>query len=575
MAILKPKKALEHERIVQFGGICDHAGLTSDGAYDMRNFRILSDGTLEKRCGFFKRYGVSGSVRGIWQGSVSGKSYFFAVADDQVYRKGPSDSSFQAIYVLTTSTGAVNFVYYRENLYLLDGKNVLIFRSNTNNFTVAEGYTPLYGRNWHPTQMGDVYEPLNLIQNKIRIHYLNTVASSVFHLPFTTSEIHSVRINGEATTLYSFTPRTSSFTIPTSLATVGNVEVTCVPDPIFSQRDQVLRTVGAAVYRTPHREVFMSFGGAMGYSVYRSAPVTDEMMSECLTTVATADPLYLPKDSVFAVGSTMHPVRALCQQGEQMLIFNDEGVWAIRYPEDDDDEAEILPIPAGVGCTSENGVVACGDSLVTVSADGIVRLRFSASDPDRCTQEVISAPIRDRLDYDLLSRAVLFRDTARNELWLRDPSDEEGTVWIYDLERKLWIRFDGIRANLFFSQGEMIGFATGNGEICFFDETIDTDGGEAFSADYQSHYLGFSTLAIPKRTMEFSLSAHTDGGSVTTQLESERAQKSFVLTAEQGGAPVYFRRRLSMGRFRFLQFRLTAAGAARCRIYSFALAANN
>lgn len=575
MAILKPKKALEYERIVEFGGICDHAGLTSDGAYDMRNFRILSDGTLEKRCGFFKRYGVSGSVRGIWQGSVSGKSYLFAVADNQVYRKGSSDTTPQAIYVLTTSTGAVNFVYYRENLYLLDGKTILIFRSSTDNFTVAEGYTPLYGRNWHPTQMGEVYEPLNLIQNKLRIHYLNTTASSVFYLPFTTSEIHSVRIDGVATTLYSFTPGTSSFTIPTSLATVGVVEVTCVSDPIFSQRDQVLRTTGASVYRTPHREVFMSFGGPQGYSVYRSVPVTDEMMSDCLTTVGTADPLYLPKDSVFAVGSTMHPVRALCQQGDQMLVFNSDGVWAIRYPDDEKDEAEILPIPAGPGCTSANGVVSCGDSLVVVSADGIVRLRFSAGDPDRCTLEVISSPIRGRLDGDFLSRAVLFRDTSRNELWMRDPNDQEGTVWIYDLERKLWIRFDGIRANLFFPYGDEVGFGTDSGEICFFDEAMDTDGGASFTADYQSHYLGFSNPAIPKRTMEFSLSAHTEGGSVTTLLESERMQKSFLLTAAERDAPVYLRRRLSMGRFRFLQFRLTAAGAARCRICSFALAANN
>lgn len=575
MAILKPKKALEYERIVQFGGICDHTGLTSEGAYDMRNFRILNDGTLEKRCGFFKRYGVSGSVRGIWQGSVSGNGYLFVVADSQVYRKGPSDTALQAIYVLPTSMGAVHFVFYRENLYLLDGKTLLIFRISTENFSVAEGYTPLYGKNWHPTQLGEVHEPLNLIQNKLRIHYLNTVASNVFYLPFTTREIHSVRINGVATTLYSFTPGTSSFTIPTSLVTVGSVEVTCVPDPIFSQRDQVLRTTGATVYRTPIREVFMCFGGAMGYSVYRSATVTDEMMSECLTTVGNADPLYLPQNSVFAVGSTMHPVRALCQQGEQMLIFNDEGLWTIRYPDDETDDAEILPIPTGVGCTSQNGVVPCGDSLMAIGADGIVRLRFASGNPDRCETEVVSARIRSRIDHDFLSHAVLFCDTARNELWVRDLTDEDGTVWLYDPKCERWMRFDGIYATLFFPYGNSVGFATDRGEICFFDEAMATDGDQAFTADYQSHYLGFDNSDIPKRTMAFSLVAYTEGGDVSVLLECERGQKSFALTPSDSDAPVYLRRRLSMGRFRFLQFRLTAAGAARCRICSFALAANN
>ena len=111
MAIMDPKTALENEKILSFGGVCNHAKPSSNNACEMKNFRILPNGSLEKRCGYQTKYQLGAPIRGVWEGTLSGANYFFAVAGRQVYRMGPTDSSLQSIYSLTTSEGSVRFFY--------------------------------------------------------------------------------------------------------------------------------------------------------------------------------------------------------------------------------------------------------------------------------------------------------------------------------------------------------------------------------------------------------------------------------------------------------------------------------
>ena len=575
MAIMNPKTALENETISDFGGLCDHAGLTSNGAMDMRNFRILSDGTLEKRCGVSMRYALGAPIRGLWEGTVSGETYLFAVSGNRIFRKGHKDTNPTAIYTLPTSEGAVSFAFYNERLYLFDGATVLLFQTATDNFSVAEGYTPLYGKNWHPTQLGEVHEPLNLLQNKIRIHYFNSNGSTTFNLPFTCEQIHTVRVNGTTTNLYSFTSGTSSFTIPASLSIVAPVEVTVTLDSAFSSRDNVLKASNATVFLTPHHQTLMTFGGSYGYYIYRSAPVSDEMLKECLLTCGSADPLYFQRDTLFTVGSSQHPIRALCQLDDRMLVFNDQSIWAIRYLNNTDEEAEILPVRAPIGCSSPRGVILCDGYPVTVGDGGIFRLRFPSDDPNLCDATSLSKQIAERLNTDLLHRAILFWSRASNQLWIRDPQDSDGVVWICDLDRSLWFSYDGIHANQFFEWEGNVWFTTDGGDICYFDEASNNDCGSPISAGYTSHYLAFSNPAFTKRDMRLSICARTGGDTISVQLNTERGEKNFYFWESDREPPYYFDRRFAMGRVRFLQFRFFTEGSARCRIYSISIAANN
>ena len=576
MATNNPKTADSRISVTSFGGIADHAGLTTVAAADVRNFRILSDGTLEKRCGYLRRHNFSKPLRGLWEGVVSGMSMIFAVAGNTVYLWISADDSPNAIYTMSTSEGEVNFFLYRDRLWLMDGTSLLLFRPANMSFSIAEGYVPLYGYNWHPTSLGEINEPLNLLRNEIRIHYFNSNGSTTFQLPFTTQKINYIRVNGTTVTSYSFKSGTSTFTIPSGYSTVGSVEVYATLDPTFSGRTSVLAASCPKVFRTPEREVMMCHGAKAGYLIYRTAPVSDEMLSSCSLTIADADPMYIAKDTAFAVGSSSHPVTSLCQFEDQMLVFNDESLWAIRYPEKDSDDAEILPIRSGLGCTSRRGVTLCGKYPIAATAAGITRLKFSASDTDFCQPEILSTGIREKFGKEFLENAILFWDEFRQELWVRDPSDSVGNVWICDPEREIWVRFDRIPAKQFFRFGGALSFADSNG-IYYFDEEEMTDNGKIISAEYLSHFLDLtSPKDAPKRSIRLCAVSQNDEDSLSTRIETERGDYTIKLRsgAPPTDKPVHFSRRMSMGRFRFLKYLITSVGQSRCRIYSYSITAN-
>ena len=148
-------------------------------------------------------------------------------------------------------------------------------------------------------------------------------------------------------------------------------------------------------------------------------------------------------------------------------------------------------------------------------------------------------------------------------------------VWILDLERDVWFCFDGIHANHFFEIDGKIGFSTDGGGVCFFEDDLVSDDGKAFSAYYQSHPLAFSNAEFPKRALRFSVCSATDGGAMSVEIETERGKKTLNLGSGNQSMPSFFDCRLAMGRFRFLSFRLSSADAARCKIFSVSIAANN
>lgn len=573
MSVIDPRNALERENIRKFGGIGSQARLSPDCASDLRNFRLLPDGSLEKRPGFQTFLNLPGSIRGTWEGSLSGGTYFLAVAGNSVYCVKPGETSATMIHVLTTSSGNVSFVYYRERLYLLDGVSLLGFRPSSATFYVAEGYTPLYGRNWHPTEMGEVLEPLNLIQNRIRLHYLNTVGSTVFRLPYTAKSVDRVKINGTYITNYTFTPGSSSFQIPSDKVG-GVVEAAVTLDDIFNRRTQVLRACSATVYLDPHHETFLSFGGSSGYTVYRSGAVTNDMLASSTAMYGNSDPLYIPEHTAFTVGSIQHPVTALCQCGEQMLVFNDHALWALRHPDESSDAMQICLLRNGVGCVSKGGAVLCGDELAVAQENGIARLHFPSGDPDLCSSEIISEEIADRMDPAFLKSAILLWNRSKSELWARDPNDSEGLVWIYGARQKCWVCYDGIHASLLFERRSSVGFGTAAGKICQFSDALGTDDGEEFEASLQSHYLCFASPELFKRAVRVCLCADSGGDPLKLRLEAERGSHLFTLNGTETPSPEFFDRRWAPGRFRFFRYRVSSVGPARVRLHFLSLSAN-
>lgn len=568
MAIMDPREAFENETVDRFYGVKSTDRLTALGAADMRNFRILPDGSLEKRCGFRKLLSFPPPVRGVWEGEIEGETYFFAVSGNRVCRILDNGQTTSVYYFLPSSEGRVQFVFYAGRLYLFDGATLCRFLPSSKSFTIAEGYTPLYGYNWHPTGMGQVNEPLNLIQSRIRIHYLNTTGASVFQLPYTMKQVNAVYLDGKATSNYLLNYSTVTISEAKNASTV---EICATLDDIFDRRSTVLKTSHATVYRDSYHETLLCCGYP-GYFIYRSAPVSDEMLRQSTKTYVNSDPLYLPEASPLCVGSLQHPITALFQNDEQVLVMNDRSLWAIRHVSHESADMRIYLLRSDIGCSSPHGVTTDSGLPIVVCENGIYQLKFQASDPSVCSEECISLDLSAKLSPALLRQAVPFYHRATGELWLPDPFDTDGTVWVCGSGG--WVAYDGIFADLIFERNGLLYFTTKQGDICFMDETLNTDDGSTFWAYYQSHYLSFSHPAFQKRSIRASFCADTHGGEVEITLENERSTHMHRLKGHLQNAPEFFDVRLSPGRFRFLRFRFLTAGSERIRIHFLSFSAN-
>ena len=567
------KTASAQLTVSEFGGI-DSNGRVDSGTAKMRNFRILADGSLEKRCGYRSEYSLNGPIRGVWEGTMDRTSYLFIVGGSTVYRKGPNDSLPVAVYYLSTDMAPVSFLYYRDQLYLFDGASLVIYRPALRTFIVAEGYTPLYGSYWHPTAMGEVNEPLNLIQNRIRIHYLNTVASTVFRLPFSVKRIDRLLINGVTVSNFSFTEGSSSFTIPTEQTVHREVEVAVTLDSAYDQRPTVLKSCHAALYSDPYRETAFLFG-SIPYLAHCSGKVTDGMVAESARFYINSDPLYFPEGKSFAVGSTQHPITEIRQYNDQMLIFNNRSIWTVRYPSSVSDEPEISLLHTGLGCSSTRGTTACNDGIATVHMAGISLFRSPPNQPNNLIITSISEPVLQDMDWDFFKTLQLYVNRRENQLMAFNPKDPQHRVWIYDLTHERWFCYDSIPANRFFELEHQLSFSTDNGMIGCFDEGQEYDGTQRITAYYQSHYLESLIPDGFKRALRVSLCADTGSAPLTLDLETESAKKSFVLNGLGGKAPDLFCRRAAMGRFRFLRYRIHSDSVERCRIHFITVAAGN
>ena len=193
MAKIKPKQACAKAIAEGFSGIGEEAA-NSIRTADIRNFRIRSDGSLQKRCGWRVTHTLPDTVRAYWSGSINGSPFQFAVCADKVYRL--YGESVLPIATISKSNESPQFFLYRNHLYLLNGKSIYVYNAEEELLELSQGYAPLYGYNWHPTKLGEVNEPMNLLSDQLRVHYFNSTATTDFKLPFYSCNVVGVRVDG-------------------------------------------------------------------------------------------------------------------------------------------------------------------------------------------------------------------------------------------------------------------------------------------------------------------------------------------------------------------------------------------
>lgn len=571
MSKIKPERAYAAEHFDQFEGIGGTPLSKSTKASDIFNFRICSDGSLKKREGYRDLRVLPDTARGYWIGTIDLESYTFFVCSTKIYRLEVFSGELIEIGSLVSKYGNVEFHQFNDDLYLLESYGMQVYDPSTDSFVAVDPYIPLYGKNWDPSIGGALNEPFNLLTNHIRVHYTNTSGSAVFKLPFYAKAIDKVIVNGEATTNYAFTSGNNSIRLSDS---VGSVNVEIGMEVILGDHSNGIHSAKKGiVYTGKHFPTFCLYNGDKPYHIYSSTHVSGSNLTDCRKLYPNAHPLYFNDENVMLVGSNQNPVKAICQYGDVLLAYGSHSTWKIECPEKADDIPLIYPLLDGFGTTSPDASIVCDGTPIVVNAKGIHRLVFSSSEKNPPEIVKISDDISNLLTTHMLSSCVAREDKVNGELWIHSRNDEKKRVFVYNLARKAWYVFGDFSINFFYSFENVQGFLSDN-ILAMFDESAITDAGREITAFYQSGYFSFSHPEAKKRSLRMTLCAGTNGNTPTITLESERAERTLSLIGQKSDAPEVFDSRITMGRFRFMRYRISVTGRQDCRFYSLSFYAN-
>lgn len=570
MSKIKPKRAYAKEILDGFGGIGSDTPLGGNNASNMRNFRILPDGSLQKRNGWKLLLRFSYTVRGYWQGDLNGVAKSFAVSGSGIYRL--ENGSSVMIGNLPGSSGRVRFFKYREHLYLLDGASLLVYRESSGVFADPVGYAPLYGRNWHPSDRGTVNEPFNLLSNHLRVHYLNSTGSTVFSLPYYADSIDQVRVDGVLTDDYELLSPSNKFSIGEA-SVGGSVEVAFTVSMLSETRNRLLQCTRAYHEHQEDHEKLALYGSPNGNLLFSAAQVDDNMINASKAIYSDSDPLYFTNDTLLTLGDAEHPITSLYRNHGRVLAFHKAGAYSLSFATDGD-TVESYPLLYGMGCTAIDAALYLDGDPVIVNTGGIFRLHSTSGDPDEFTVTCLSEKIAELKTESFAQNALVCEDTAHGELWFCDPTQTmEEKVWVYQPLQKTWVVFDNIFPSFFFHDATDVGFAYKN-TLCLFSESLTADNGQPFTAYYQTAHLGFSYPEEVKRALRLTLCASGGGNTIEIVAKTETRSKTISRQSNVSEAPELFDCRVPLGRFRFLQVTVRDTGSARSRIYRLALFAN-
>ena len=563
MARLRSKHSALKILSCKFGGMGKHTPLSPEGAEDMCNFRILPGGVLKTRMGYrlHKYFSDAQKIRGVWQGTLKGVSLSLFVVDSSIYRLMQNATSESPAGELSTSEGLVHFCVYLDDLYLLDGKSIYQYSVSQNEFFEMEAYVPLFGYQWSPTSYGDVNEEINMLTPRLRVHYYNSSASTVFRLPYYADTVDIVRADGQVITDYTFTPKTDRITVNTA-APPTILEVGFTVDLNEEIRQKILAAQLSFVYSHNGENKLLLWGNDA--RVFCSRNVTDYMLSSSHVLYPKASSLYFCADDTLFLGDSAHPVTAMCPLFDTVLAFTADRIWNLTFEKG---TVQATLAASNIGCASPFGAIPYKNSVIAVCANDVYRISASVARPEQISFDRLSIGLEGRITSDFSKRVHLFWNVADGEIWMRDPENEGGDVLIWNTESDEWYRFDNIPASFFFKTSDGFGFAQNNGTL-LFDSSLSTDMDMPITAFYKSTYMDFGTPEVPRRSTRAYLYFLASEGDGTVLFETERSGKMFDLAQPLSNADTYLQTmRFGSHRYRFLRFTISANASTPAEFY--------
>ena len=579
MATNNHKKNLHAEEMEGFPGLDASSPFGGGGAaQDIRNFKIMPDGSLCRRDGYESIVKFDSPIRAVRTYREGDAEYVLVVAGSMLCRIKTTGGVSRHAVVFSSETGPAGFFEYDGQVYIMDGHNIYHYKGEVS-AELVHGYVPLYGRNWSIDGAGNtVNEPINLLSSMVRIAYRGTGTPSTLTPGLKMTAVESVRLDGEtlAADRYALSEDGLSVVCNGIEMNESTLELAVTLD-VSHWYDATLYTcTRASVYNGFSAMRMFLFGGSDGTVVHSNIPVSPESLAASEAADAASTGLYIPKDSQMTVGHR-EVVTAAVGIYDRMMFCTEGGSWLTDSLADSiDREARTIrlgSISGILGCSAPGAMcVIEGDIPITVCPGGIYRWDIDPTLEKGCIPRKISDSIAPLLPDGFYTRAVMRYMRTTDELWLCDPEDPNGRVMIYNCVGKCWYSYTEIGAGGFFEAGSRIGFIRG-GAVCVFIPGRGTDrkpySENDIVASFTSRYLDFGDPEALKKVVCLYLDADTGGGELEVTLADHGLLCAETLAAEEGVR--LFSRRFTTPRFHRLALKLVAGGPKPQRIYRICL----
>ena len=565
--------------IDRFEGLDRSAPLCgSAGSFELRNFRLMSDGSLQRREGYAPFVTLEGKVRGVFSTRRQGKEETYAVAGAQVYflEQDGDGVSTRELGTLSSEQGEVSFVCYDGAVLLLDGKD--IWTLTPEGISPMQAYVPLYGEGWEPYKGGErpVKEQPNVLSRQLRLRFVMGNGNTVELGDIVPASVDQVLLDGVLCEGWEYQAANNAVRLHPVLTEGTVVEVwLSLPTDTWNERSSVSGAARADVIGDAQDSRVVFYGGSVKAGCVCMTRTVDAGQQRYVQAhLPGACMLYLTQDDIVTVGDGIHAVTGACRHFDRSLIFTQRGTFMTDGSREASGALRLLPVNDTLGCTSMGGACVAGNDPLSVFGRRVLRWTSRTDERDECNALCVSEPVRELLPEDFGQTAGALCHPARDEVWFYCP-DSPGRVFVRQQGRASWTTFDGFTPAGLFTVGERMGYYADR-TLFLFDEhaLTDTDAqgiSHPIEAEYRSSYLDLGHVGRDKRMCGGTVRAQ--GAAVEMILQTVRGRTFRLPLSGQGDAVDVMQRRARVGRFRYLRVGVRSACEGPLRVWGVQLTA--
>ena len=581
MSRFNKKNALAVKEITEFEGIdtrfpADGKGKTKE----MFNYRILKDGSIKKRSGIRFVTSFEGQIRAIWTGYVKDRFTGYVLVKQRVYQLnyGEDGEFASSTYVgdISTSTGDADIFYYRDYFFILDGLKIYCIVNDA--IKVANGYAPLYGKDWPTGEVGEVYEPMNVLTSRARITYVVTDPPNIFLC--TDQEVESVQniyVNGNYLHSSNYEIDNKLRTINIPLLSAGDrIEVHLTFKSTGNNYTSILNSTRATVFGGMNNSrVFL--WGENSNELFVSSYVPESSLQRSGFAFGEDSILYFTYNNDIRVGDGNKCIKGVSRHYDRLLVFTEAETWMADSSYCDNEAVPIMRINSQHGACSEGGIARCVNDPISVDTGKILRWRSNTDELDDCNAYCISEEINDILPTDFFWDTIAIEDKFHGEVLFAKKRDDEGKIYVYQEKNNNWYIYDKISADGFYEGRNNVGVYIGDSMYIFDDlleYDIDEEGNEKTISAYLSTYpMDFGLPYDKKRLSAASLLLDSDGDEMKLSFTTDNGRSKEITIADNDCEYVStYTRRLQSERFIRVSMRLESSLNSNQRIYRIGIA---